>query len=262
MRIDGKSLAETILTNLGNQIKEFHLTPTLTVILVGDKEESVAYIMQKQKAVERLGGKFILEKLPATTTQKELSARVSMYNADPSVHGLIVQRPLPPELTATGVLPKKDIDGFSPDSPFTTPIVAAVFLILEQLHVDLQTKKIVVLGRGETAGQPIADAFKKKECATSIIHSKTTHPENIIRSADIVISCVGKVGVVPAASVKPGAILLSVGLFKGQDGKWHGDYDEDKIKDIAGAYTPTPGGIGPVNIACLMQNLVKACMMK
>lgn len=257
MRIDGKALADAMLSTLAKKVPH----PTLAVILVGDNPESLAYIRQKQKAVERIGGRFIFEKLPDVTTQKELTARVAMYNSDPAVAGLIVQRPLPPGLTAR-VAAHKDIDGLEGDTLFDVPVAMAIFTILKTIHADFRNKKIVIVGRGETAGKPIAAAFAKEQCATSIVDSKTASPQEIMKNADILISCVGKQGIVTQNCIKPGAILISVGLSRGADGKLHGDYEEEDVAGVAGAYTPTPGGVGPLNIACLMQNLVKACMMK
>ncbi len=122
----------------------------------------------------------------------------------------------------------------------------------------LRSQRVIIVGRGETAGKPIAAAFAAKHCATLVIHSQTPDPKKIMKSADILISCVGKERVVTRDAVKPGAVLLSVGLWRTPEGKVKGDYEEEEIKDIAGYYTPTPGGVGPVNIACLMQNLVRA----
>lgn len=255
MRIDGKTIAEGILSDLTKQVKTLGTTPTLAVILVGDNAESLAYIRQKQKATEKIGGRFIFEQLPAIALSKELSARVEMYNNDPSVHGLIVQRPFPAGLSAA-VRPNKDIDGFMPGSPYEVPIARAIFTLLKD--VDIKNKNIVIVGRGETAGKPIAEAFAKKQCATSLITRKTPHPKEIMESADVIISCVGKKEIVPAAALKQGVFLISVGIWREEDGTLHGDYEEKDIKDIASYYTPTPGGVGPLNIACLMQNLVKA----
>jgi len=260
MKIDGKALADGIFTDLTARVaalKEQGIVPTLAVILVGDNSDSLAYIRQKQKATERIGGRFIFEHLPATTTQKELTARVQMYNDDSSVHGLIVQRPIINSLTAT-VSSGKDIDGFEKNSPFDVPITMAIFALLQNIHVDYRQKNIVIVGRGETAGKPIAEAFAKQQCAMSVLYSTTPNPKGIMQTADILISCVGKEHVITSDSVKPGAILLSVGLSRGEDDKLHGDYDENDIENIASFYTPTPGGVGPVNIASLMQNLVKA----
>lgn len=253
MKIDGRAIADGIFGTLSQRA----LKPTLAVILVGDNPDSLAYIRQKKKAVERIGGRFIFEHLPKTTTQEELSARVDMYNHDLGVHALIVQRPIPTGLTAKVDL-LKDIDGFEKGSPYHVPVAMAIFTILEHIHVDYHKKNIVIIGRGETAGRPIAASFAKGHCATSVIFSQTPNPKEIMRSADILISCVGKPRVVAAGCVKPGAVVIGVGISTGPDGKLHGDYDEEEIKNIAGFYTPTPGGVGPVNIACLIQNLVVA----
>lgn len=268
MKIDGKALAEGILTDLMKQVdvlKKKGITPTLVVILVGDNPESLAYIRQKQIMTERIGGRFIFEHLPKTTTPKELAARIAMYNRDPAVHGLIVQRPVPIQGDTKAILNmvklKKDVDGFIPNSPFDVPIAKAVLDILDSIHADYMKKKIVIIGRGDTAGRPIAAAFEKRHCATSIIHSQTPYPQEIKKSADILISCVGKEHTVTADCVKPGAILISVGITRKPDGKLKGDYDEEAIKEIASYYTPTPGGVGPLNIASLMQNLVKATQL-
>lgn len=255
MKIDGKALADVMLAQLAKTVKEKNLHPALAVILVGDNPESLAYIRQKKIATERIGGRFILEKLPAVTTQKELDARVAMYNNDPAVTGVIVQRPIP-GITAR-VASEKDVDGFEENSPFAVPTAQAVLLLLKKFAPDFQNKRIVVVGRGETAGKPIAASLAKLHCTTSIVHSETPDPDTLLRQADSIISCVGK-PVITAGSVKPGALLLSVGLWRDSTGSLHGDYEENDIKDIAGAYTPTPGGVGPVNIACLMQNLVMA----
>lgn len=280
MKIDGKALAEAILNDLTDKVsalKERGTVPTLAVILVGDNPESIAYIRQKQKATERIGARFIFEHLPTQTKLRELSARIQMYNDDPAVHGLIVQRPLPPNFgDATVILhavaPPKDVDGFVPHSPFDVPIATAVLNILEKIFSEekntndflqwLQAKTITIIGRGETAGKPVAMAFEKRQCATSVIHSQTENPKDVMKSADILISCVGRKRVVTPDAIKPGAILISVGLWRGNDNKLHGDYNEEEIKDIASYYTPTPGGVGPLNIASLMQNLVKASTMK
>ncbi|MCX6793924.1 MAG: bifunctional 5,10-methylenetetrahydrofolate dehydrogenase/5,10-methenyltetrahydrofolate cyclohydrolase [Candidatus Gottesmanbacteria bacterium] len=268
MKIDGKALAQAILSDLTKQVailKKKDITPTLVVILVGDNPESLSYIRQKQIATEKIGGRFIFEQLPKVTLPKELAARIAMYNRDSGVHGLIVQRPLPMHFDISineSISPKKDIDGFVTNSPFDVPIAMAVFTILKQIGITPQDKNVVIVGRGETAGKPIAEALAKQQCATSIITSQTPNPNTIMKTADIIISCVGKKGIVTRDALKAGVILMSVGLSRGEDNKLHGDYEEEDVKDIASFYTPTPGGVGPLNIASLMQNLVKACTMK
>ncbi len=268
MKIDGKAIADAILTDLTKQVsrlKQKDITPTLAVLLVGDNPESLSYIRQKQIATEKIGGRFIFEQLPKATLPRELAARVDMYNRDPATHALIVQRPLPPHIDASvgqTVSRKKDIDGFVNNSPFEVPIAMAIFSILKHIGINAKHKKVVIIGRGETAGKPIAEAFEKQQCATSIITSSTPNPQEITQRADIIISCVGKRKIVTADAIKPGVILISVGITRGEDGKLHGDYEEEDVKNIASFYTPTPGGVGPLNIACLMQNLVKTCTIK
>ena len=285
MIIDGKRIAETMLTGLALEVttlKKGGVTPTLAVILIGDDPASLAYIKQKQKAAEKIGASLIFEHHNASLTGGGLYNLIAKYNSDPAIHGLIVQRPIPHEVgVVTDVLKKvradKDVDGFLPDSPFDTPVAVAVGEILKTVYRDqssasdasaantysdwLKKKHIVIIGRGETAGEPIFRYFRKQDCTTSQIHSKTEEPENVIREGDIIICCVGKERVVTRDSIKPGAILISVGIRRDHDGKLRGDYDESDIADHAYAYTPTPGGVGPVNVACLMQNLIKACTM-
>lgn len=280
MLIDGKMLADTILTDLRSRVAALAaegVVPTLAVIQVGDNPASMAYIRQKQKAADNIGARLIFDHQTASVTGGGLYNLIAKYNSDPSVHGLIIQRPIPEEVgRVDDVLVKvqkaKDVDGFLPDSPFEVPVAAAVGEILQSILTNtkdtndfanwLRKKKIVVIGRGGTAGTPIATYFQKLECATSIIHSQTSHPEKILRSADIIISCVGKERVVTGKSITPGCILISVGIWRDALGKLHGDYDESDISSIAGWYTPTPGGVGPVNVACLMKNVIKACTIQ
>lgn len=295
MIIDGKQIAERILTDLTQivvDLKNTGVTPTLAVILIGNDPASLAYIKQKQKAAEKIGATLIFEHHTGSLTGGGLYNLIAKYNSDPTVHGLIVQRPIPHEVgVVTDVLkkvkPEKDIDGFLADSPYDTPVAVAVGEILKFVHSNelivhpdmigvhrktdtkskeflnwLKQKHIVIIGRGETAGEPIFRYFTKLDCTTSQIHSKTVNPTDIIQQGDILISCVGKEDVVKREDLKSSAILISVGIWRDTEGKLRGDYNESEIADQVYAYTPTPGGVGPVNVACLMQNLLKACTMK
>lgn len=250
MRIDGKTIAEDILTKLTREItnlKKRGVTPTLAVVIVGDNPASLAYIKQKQKAAEKIGARVIV-----TNTIADLQS----LNSDPTIHGIIVQRPVPEGVGEYHVTPKKDVDGFEPNSPFDVPVAMAVWKLIES--TGQHPRNYVVIGRGETAGAPIAAFLRKKQCATSVIHSKTPNPTELMKQADCIISCVGKERVVTADAIKPGAILIGVGIWRDDSGKLRGDYNEAEIEKIASYYTPTPGGVGPVNVACLMQNLVKS----
>lgn len=281
MKIDGKLLAQSLLDTLKGEVDNLQkkgITPTLAVILIGDDPASLAYIKQKQKAADAIGARVIFDHQPPALTAGGLYNLITKYNKDTGVHGLIVQRPIPKEVgivndTLDDVLPAKDVDGFLPGSPFDVPVAMAVGEILRSVSGTtpendneftdwLKEKHIVVIGRGTTAGAPIFSYLQKKRCQVTQIHSQTPDPERHIKKADIVISCVGRERVVTRESVKPGAILISVGIWRDSEGKLRGDYEESDIADIAGWYTPTPGGVGPVNVACLMQNIIKACKMK
>lgn len=261
MKIDGKALADKILNDLSLEVvklKEKGVTPTLAVIQVDDDPGSVAYIKQKQKAAEQIGAKLIVSHQQSAISNQQLHIIIEQYNNDPSVHGLIVQRPLPKPLRAGGIRLSKDVDGFLPNSPYPVPVAAAVLMILDQCVASLEKKRIVVIGRGETAGKPIAEALKKHGIDPIVVHSQTPNPDAVIKAADIVISCVGKPDVVRRDTIKQEAVLIGVGIWRDGEGKLHGDYEEDDINNVACLYTPTPGGVGPVNVACLMANLVQA----
>ncbi len=274
MKIDGKAIAESILSGLTQQVTELKkrsITPTMAVILVGDNPASLAYIKQKEKAAERIGAKLVLSHQLSAISCQQLQQIIEQYNTDPNIHGIIIQRPLPKPLNDSSTvlhsaIPDKDIDGFVPGSPFEVPVASAVMTIMNFIRSHLANAKvrpledqhIVIIGRGETGGKPIADLLDKHKCNVTVIHSQTLNPDKITRSADIIISCVGKGDVVRRDNIRKDAILLSVGIWRDSAGKLHGDYNEEEISDIAGFYTPTPGGVGPVNVACLMQNLILA----
>lgn len=283
MMVNGKAIADEMMSKLTETVatlRKHGVTPTLAVILVGTDPGSLSYIRQKQKAAERIGAKVILEQFPDSVAPEKLEAAITHYNYDSSVHGLIVQRPIPTFVGEVGdilntVSPAKDVDGFIPHSPFEVPVAEAVITILTHIHTQLNdaglvsqafkpwlnSQTIAVVGRGETAGKPVAATLAKYDCATSIIYSKTPGPEKILKNATIIISCVGKQHIITKKNINAGVILISIGLSRGADGKMHGDYEEDAVKDVASFYTPTPGGVGPVNIACLMRNLVDATLM-
>ncbi len=282
MKVDGRIIAEGILETLRHKVTGFKkqgITPTMAVILVGDDPGSLSYIAQKKRAAESIGAKLLFEQLPASTSAEALDSTITHYNNDPTVHGLIIQRPVPVagvgHILAT-VAPAKDVDGFIANSPYQVPVARAVLTILTYIHAQLQEKNLVkqdflawlgsqsiaVVGRGETAGRPIATVLTSYGCTPSVIHSQTPNPEHILKGASIIISCTGKSRVIRKSNIEPGVILIAVGLFRGKDGKLHGDYEEEEVKNIASFYTPTPGGVGPVNVAALMQNLIDACILQ
>jgi methylenetetrahydrofolate dehydrogenase (NADP+)/methenyltetrahydrofolate cyclohydrolase len=285
MLIDGKHIAERILNPLEKKISQLMtrgVTPLLSVIQIGTDPASTSYIRQKKLAAERTGIKLKITNYGIRTAPDELAGQIKLLNDDPKIHGIIIQRPLPEHLNVPELLnlvtPRKDVDGFVIDSEFEVPVALAIGEILKEIYnmtynygnkiTDnilfnwLRTKNITIVGRGETAGKPIAAFLKKHDCATSIIHSGTNTPGKILARADIVVSCVGKEGIIRPGEIKPGCILISVGIWRDREGKIHGDYNEAEIATKSAFYTPTPGGVGPVNIACLMSNTTRAAINK
>ena len=260
MKIDGRRIANTILNDLETKVKKLNVIPHLAIILVGNDPASKAYVRQKILTAEKIGIKTSLFQYPNSIPTKDLLKHLNDLNYLSDIHGIIVQQPFSSHIDQKKIVntidPQKDVDGFHPQSKFESPIAAAVLEILK--FVPLKNKKVVVIGKGETGGKPIIQILKKKGIIPIVIDSKTENKETLTKDADIIISAVGKSDIIKSNMIKKGVILISIGLHKGSDGKLHGDYDEEKIKTIASFYTPTPGGVGPVNVAMLLKNLVYA----
>lgn len=275
MVIDGKATATNILDKLQKRVGELEkkgIVPHLAVILVGDDASSQAYVRQKELKAKSINCKLSLFTCKSTISEKELLDRVRDLNRDSSVHAILVQRPLPAHIDEDVISyatdPQKDVDGFHPASPFIPPIALAVLQILEEIegyynasndfYAWLRDKDIVLLGKGRTAGQPIMNYFQKLSIPLTVIDSKTEHKDVLLQKADIVISAMGKPHTLNPHILKKGVVLLGVGMDKGTDGRMYPDYDEKQIKDIASFYTPVPGGVGPVNVAMLLVNVIQA----
>lgn len=265
MVIDGTKLAQTILDDLHKEVQSLQpkdIHPSFIVILVGDDPASTTYVKRKQKVAEQIGVNFNLYKFKENVSERKLLERIDLLNKDNNIHGIIVQLPLPQQLDThkigERVDPKKDIDGFHPQTYFIPPIAQAVLEVLNSINVNPKDKKVVVIGRGETAGKPIANVLIQKGAKVTVAHSKTENISFFTKQADIIVSCVGKPNVVKPKMVHKDSILIGVGLHREEDGKLHGDYDEEKITNEVAYYTPTPGGMGPVNVACLLKNVIKA----
>lgn len=265
MKIDGKEIARKIFEELRIRVKklqEKNVIPNLAIVLVGNDPASKSYVKQKILTAEKIGIKTSLFQYPSSISTKDLLEHLNDLNHLRAVHGIIVQQPFPSHIDqqeiVNAIIAQKDVDGFHPQSKFKSPISLAVLTLLENINVSPLRKNIVVLGKGETGGQPIIQTLRKMGVEPTVIDSKTENPETITKNADIIISAVGKPNVIEPRMIKKKSILISIGLSKGKDGKLHGDYDEEKIKNIASFYTPTPGGVGPVNVAMLLQNLVTA----
>lgn len=275
-KVDGRALARKIYSTEEKNIEDLkkrEIVPHLLVILIGNDPGSKAYIRQKMKRGEELGVRVTLKRFPIHTSQKTVLTFIAASNKDRNIHGIIIQRPLPNQFEIDtinkAVLPEKDVDGFHPDSAYEPPLALAVMRILEEIQ-EKETKKsfkewltsqnIVFIGRGEAGGRPVISHTEKLGVKHSVIHSKTENPEEIMRNADIIISAVGKERIIQKDFLKKGVILIGIGLHKNDEGKLSGDYNQEEIKEVASYYTPTPGGVGPVNVAMLLQNLVDSAM--
>lgn len=272
MVIDGKAIAQDILDSLSKKIealKETGVVPHVAVILIGDDASSTAYVKQKELKVKQIGAEISVFRYTPEITEDELLTKIEELNTNKNIHGIIIQRPLPahidPQKITNATFVKKDIDGFAADSPFDPPVALAVWKCLEQVKDTslttkewLEDKKIVILGKGQTAGKPIIRYFQKQNLLFTVIDSKTEDREYLIKDADIIISAVGKENVITQDMIKPGVILIGVGMFQNREGKLRGDYVAEDISEKAGSYTPVLGGVGPINVAMLLSNLVKA----
>ncbi len=277
MIIDGKEIAAGILKDLKQRVEELKkkgVTPNLYIILLSDDPSSGSYVKQKMLRGEEIGVKITLENADPQISTEKLIEKINRLNNNPSVHGIIVQRPMPKQLDEEkiefSVIPQKDVDGFNPNSKFGVPVALAVMEILSKLKTEnlklknlnfegwLKTQKITVIGRGLTAGKPIINSFKKMGIEPFVISSQTQNPEEVLKNSDIVVSAVGKPNIINSSNVKKGTILIGVGMHREEDGKFHGDYDEEEIQNTASFYTPTPKGVGPVNVSMLLKNLVEA----
>lgn len=270
MKIDGAAIAAEILENLkgrADKLKEKGITPHLYVLLLTDDPSIKAYVNQKSLKSEQIGTEITVETVDPNISNENLLQKIEILNKDNKVQGIIVQRPVSPQINedeiSNAIDPKKDIDGFHPNSLFGIPVALAVVEILRRTHPKdfeewMKSQVITVIGKGLTAGGPIIKTLIKMGITPNIVTSKTENKEEILRSSDIIISCVGKANIVTSSNIKQGVILIGVGMHKNNDGKLKGDYDEEDITTKASFYTPTPKGVGPVNVSKLLENLIIA----
>jgi methylenetetrahydrofolate dehydrogenase (NADP+) / methenyltetrahydrofolate cyclohydrolase len=269
MRIDGKAIASELIESLRirvEQLKEKGLVPHLFIITFGDDAQTESYLKQKKLRAEQIAAKITIKRFNSNVKPSTVYELIEKLNQDLSVHGIIVQRPLPKQLDAEKIslavsLPK-DVDGFHPHSKFASPVGLAVIKLIEttldheNIHEFLKSKKITIIGKGTTAGGPTIKLFKDLGFKFKVIDSKTKDRIKILKKSDIVITAVGK-EILEEDELKKGAILIGIGMHT-QDGKLKGDYNETDIEKVASYYSPTPGGVGPVNVTMLMKNLVEA----
>jgi methylenetetrahydrofolate dehydrogenase (NADP+)/methenyltetrahydrofolate cyclohydrolase len=277
--IDGKARAERLTAEVGAQVAARVAAgkppPGLAVVLVGENPASQVYVRNKRRTTEAVGMRSFAYDLPATTTQPELLALVDKLNADPAIHGILVQLPLPKhideELVTERIDPLKDVDGFHPYNigrlvlkrPTLRPCTPyGCMTLLKDTGEDLVGKHAVVIGQSNIVGRPMALELLMARCTVTICHSATRDLPGIVRQADIVVAGVGRANFVQGDWIKPGAIVIDVGINRGADGKLCGDVDFAAVKERAAWVTPVPGGVGPMTIATLLANTLRAAELQ
>jgi methylenetetrahydrofolate dehydrogenase (NADP+)/methenyltetrahydrofolate cyclohydrolase len=284
--IDGRAIAEKIYVDLRREIaklKSQGVTPGLAVVLVGDNPASRAYVRSKDKMSRELGLHSVKLELPASTTQSELLARVEELNRDPAIHGILVQSPPPKQIDEATIVrtldPRKDVDGFHPQNiaklalgdptGFVPCTPLGVQRLLIESKIDIAGAHVVILGRSMIVGKPLALLLMQKnkdaDATVTVVHSRSRNLAEITRSADILVAAIGRPNFVKAEHVRDGAVVVDVGINRVEDATGErgyrlvGDVDFDEVAKEAAAITPVPGGVGPMTIAMLMSNTVKAC---
>ncbi|MBI2843016.1 MAG: bifunctional methylenetetrahydrofolate dehydrogenase/methenyltetrahydrofolate cyclohydrolase FolD [Armatimonadetes bacterium] len=272
--IDGKAVAREMEEQMRAEVESLVSSgtrPGLAVVLVGDDPASKVYVGMKQKACERLGIKSIEYKLPADTSEEDVLSIVCDLNGRKDVHGILVQLPLPKHINSKKVLlminPAKDVDGFHPlnignlfvdESPLPPCTPAGVMELIHRTGIDLSGKHAVVLGRSNIVGKPVSIMLLKEDATVTICHSRTVDLADICRTADVLVAAVGRPEMVKGDWIKPGAVVIDVGVNRLEDGKLVGDVEFDAAAERAAAITPVPGGVGPMTIAMLMKNTITA----
>ena len=271
IRIDGKQISAQIKDELKERVEKENIEVTLAVIQVGNDPASTVYVGNKKKACEYIGIRSLAYELPEETPEEELLQLIKELNDRDDVNGILVQLPLPAHMDEDKVIqtisPKKDVDGFHPQSVgalsigqpgFVSCTPAGVIQLLKRTGVEIDGKECVIVGRSNIVGKPMLHCLLNKNATVTICHSKTKNLEEITRKADILIVAIGKTKFVTQDMVKPGAVVVDVGINRNEQGKVCGDVDFENVEKIASYITPVPGGVGPMTIAMLMTNVIKA----
>ena len=270
MILDGKKVSLKILDEVKERVAKLDKKPHLVVILVGDNPASKIYVKNKQKAAWRVGIISTVLELPVTTTEDELLAKIEELNCSPEITGILVQLPLPEHIDknkiVTAISPLKDVDGFTPENvgrlaiglePYFYPATPqGILMLLDEYNIPIERADAVVIGRSNIVGKPMAQMLLKRNATVTMCHSYTKDLEDKIKTADIVISAVGK-KIVRCKMVKKNSVVVDVGIFRDSNGQLSGDVDFDYVSDSAGFISPVPGGVGPMTIASLMFNASK-----
>ena len=272
--LDGKLMSDELRVRISERVaalKEKGVHPGLAVILVGEDPASQIYVRNKEKGCEQVGMKSVTIRLPENTTQAELEDHIRALNADASVHGILVQLPLPKHLDEAAALavivPEKDVDGFHVQNAgkLLTGLNGVIACtpkgaleMIRRTGVDLNGKEAVVVGRSNIVGKPMAMLLLQQNCTVTMCHSRTADLAAHTRNADVLVAAVGTAKFITADMVKPGALVIDVGINRLADGKVVGDVDFDAVKEVAGWITPVPGGVGRMTITMLLENTVEA----
>ena len=272
--IDGKSLATAVRASQKSAIDALSargVRPGLAAVLVGNDPASHVYVRNKARACEEIGVRSEVHLLPEGAAESALLECIAKLNADPCVHGILVQLPLPRHLDSSRALeaisPNKDVDGFHAANlgallqgrpGFVPGTPAGVMRLLEHAQVPLAGRRAVIVGRSTIVGKPLALLLLQKDATVTICHSKTRDLAAVAKQADVLIAAVGRAKLITAAMVKPGACVIDVGINRLADGKLAGDVDFESVRTVAGSITPVPGGVGPMTIAMLIVNTVRA----
>ncbi|MDT3981865.1 bifunctional methylenetetrahydrofolate dehydrogenase/methenyltetrahydrofolate cyclohydrolase FolD, partial [Staphylococcus aureus] len=276
--LDGKQIAKDYRQGLQDQVealKEKGFTPKLSVILVGNDGASQSYVRSKKKAAEKIGMISEIVHLEETATEEEVLNELNRLNNDDSVSGILVQVPLPKQVSEQKILEaintEKDVDGFHPinigklyidEQTFVPCTPLGIMEILKHADIDLEGKNAVVIGRSHIVGQPVSKLLLQKNASVTILHSRSKDMASYLKDADVIVSAVGKPGLVTKDVVKEGAVIIDVGNTPDENGKLKGDVDYDAVKEIAGAITPVPGGVGPLTITMVLNNTLLAEKMR
>lgn len=269
--MDGKKLSEEILSQLKTRVEKLRaagIAPRLDIILVGNDAASQIYVRNKIRTSEQIGMKGELHKFPEKTSKEKIITQIKKLNADKSVHGILVQLPLPKHLDEQGILdeisPEKDVDGLTTcsmgklvagEAKFEPCTPKGIIRLLENEKIPLEGKNAVVIGRSNIVGKPISLMLLKRNATVTICHSKTKRLQDHTKNADIIVAAVGKAKFIKENMVRKGAIVIDVGINRGSE-KIEGDVDFERVKNRVSCITPVPGGVGPMTIAMLLENTI------
>ncbi|KAB2282818.1 bifunctional methylenetetrahydrofolate dehydrogenase/methenyltetrahydrofolate cyclohydrolase FolD [Staphylococcus epidermidis] len=272
--LDGKQIAKEYrqrLKNQVNELKEHGFTPKLSVILVGNDGASQSYVKSKKKAAEKIGMISEIIHLDESTSEEVVLSELNRLNNDDTVSGILVQVPLPKQISEQKVLeainPEKDVDGFHPinigklyidEQTFVPCTPLGIMEILKHADINLEGKNAVVIGRSHIVGQPVSKLLLQANATVTILHSRTKNMNAHLKQADVIVSAVGQPGLVTKENVKKGAVIIDVGNTPDENGKLKGDVAYDEVKEIASAITPVPGGVGPLTITMVLNNTLLA----